>query len=394
MPTVSRYEIHRGRTNELGRTGTGTATITMIDTNGSLDPSGGGTGYDPMTPVAIALPGGGTLFTGYVSRWTYDLYPTEDYGIATIECVDALDLLAAAEMTVGDYGDLAQGIYEGNIVFDADTQVKNRIDGVLDDYGWSLGLREVFTGNVKLLRTVYAPRQSVLNVIMDAADAEFPGIANVYVQKNGKVTFHGRLARFNPTDPQYGIAIWRAGDLAAVQVDSTRAPIFGLDYDRDKDRIINSAFCTPEGIADADMDAQRFEDATSKAAYGTRSWSAENLVIESSWLTGRTGASECVNVFAKYYVQNYKDPRTRVTRVSFKTLPPGNPDAAKLDALIGGVDISDIIRLKTTHLGGGFDADFYVEGIHIVAKPAGANYLDLQCDLDVSPAAYWNTLPS
>lgn len=385
MPIISRYQVDRGRANEMDRTGAGTATITMIDTNRSLDPVGGGT-YEPLTPIAIAL-GGAPIFTGYVSRWGYEMYPNEQYGVATIDCVDGMDVLAAAEMTPGAYGDPATNLANlGNVVYDKDPQVKTRIDQVLDDTGWPTGLREVFTGNVPLQKTVYSPRQPAINAITDAADAEFPGVANFYMAKDGKATFHGRLARFNPTNPQYGITTWNVGDIANS---SGRAVIYGLDYDRDKDRIINSALATPENIADDDIEAQRVQNAASIAAYGTRSWSAENLILEGSWLTGNTAVDECRLVYATYYVTNYRDPQTRVTRLTFKNYPGATWSSAN-QALVSGIDISDRIHLLTAT---GFNAYFFVEGLHYVVEPASDSFLNVTLDVDVSPAAYWNTLP-
>src|SRR5690349_4117472 len=121
MPIINSYTIDRGRSSELARTDTGTATIKMIDTNGSLDPASGGSSYDPMTPIAIAL-GGAPIFTGHVARWSYDLYPNMRYGIATIECVDALDILAATEMTSNSvWGN--SNTANNNIWFEAHDQV-------------------------------------------------------------------------------------------------------------------------------------------------------------------------------------------------------------------------------------------------------------------------------
>lgn len=370
----------------MDQTGTGTASITMIDTNGSLDPAGGGTGYDPMTPIAIAL-GGAPIFTGHVSRWGYKKYPTMTYGVATIECVDGMDVLANAEMTPGVFGDPAPLANLGNVYFVQADQVKARIDKVLDQAGWPTGNREVFTGNVRLQKKVYAPGAPALNAITDAAEAEFPTVANFYMQKDGKATFHGRLARFNPTNPQYGIATWNVGDVANQ---SGRAVIYDLDYDRDKDRIINSALATPQGIADADIEAQRVTNAASIATYGTRSWSAENLCILSSWLTGKTAVAECKDVFATYHVTNMNQPATRVNRVTFKSFP-GAPWSAANQALVSGIDISDRVHLLTSN---GFNGYHFVEGLHYVVEPASDSFLNVTLDVDLSPAAYWNTLPS
>ncbi len=400
MAIVSHYEIHRGRTSELERTDTGTATITMIDTTGALDPSGGSTDFDPMKPVAIALRNpvtgvSSTIFRGHVARWSYDMYPNEKYAIVTVDCVDGMDILAHTEITpslvgaTAAFGDAITSKQVGNIVYLEDDQVAHRINQVLNECGWPAGEREVFSGNVKLQEAVYAPRSPALTVITDAADAEFPGVANFLISRDGKAVFHGRLARFQPDSAQYHIAKWRAGDMANVAADSSRAVIFALDYDRDKDKIINSSLATPKGIADKDIETLTYEDPSSIAAYGTRSWSAENLLTKQDYL-GASTSKDATQKFAWHYTDNYATPRTRVNRITFKTVPTSSTYAARVWAVMCGVDISDIIRLKTTHLAGGFDEDFFVEGIHYSVDPLNDQYLAVQLDLDVSPRSHYN----
>lgn len=408
MPIVSRYEISRGRTSELDRTGAGRATITMIDTNGSLDPSGSSTDYDPMTPVAIGLENpvngtAGTIFRGHVSRWSYDLYPTERYGIATIECVDGLEVLAATEMHPSPVGGTASFggalggalvMHEGNIVFPAADQVKHRIDLILDQTGWPAGLREVFTGNVPLKKTVYAPRTQVLTAIDDACDAEMPHVANRYISRDGKFVFHGRQPRFRPEVAEFHIAIWRAGDLSSVNADSTRALISGLVYDRDKDRVINSAQSSPEGIEDTDLPGQQVENVASIAAYGIRSWSADNLLTDGGYLTGNNDLDE-TKAFAQYFVDNYSQPQTQVRQIRFTSLQDDtSPYADRIWRILCNVDISDVIRLETVHHGGagGFsEEDYFVEGIRYVVQPLNDEFLDVELILDVSPRSYYLT---
>lgn len=406
MPIVQRYTVDRGRQSEMDKTAVGTATIEMFDTNHSLDPASGSTSYDPMTPVAIALENPVThasspIFRGHVARWGYKLYPTEAYGTATIECVDGMDVLNAAEMEPlsGGTGFGYPASFEslGNVYFVMADQVKHRIDKVLDQAGIAAGNREVFTGNVVLQEgTVYAPRTPAINAITDAADAEFPGgVSNFFVQKDGKYTFHGRLARFNPTDAQYHITTWKAGDLAAFGADASTAVITDLEYDRDKDRIINSALVLPDAKdldISADIPGQRVEDSGSIAAYGTRSWSAENLEILSSWLTGNNAMDECRDVFATYYTSNYASPQTWVRKLQFKTVMPSVAYAGPTWALMCGVDISDRILLTAGQFVGEY---YFVEGVHYTVEPGhGTDYLWVTLELDVSPAAYWTTLPS
>jgi hypothetical protein len=278
-----------------------------------------------------------------------------------------------------------ESFYDGNVVFWEDLQVAHRINQVLDQVGWPVGLREVFSGNVSLKRTVYAPRQPALNAITDAADAEFPGVAKFYIQKDGRATFHGRLARFNPLDAQYHISRWKVGDMAAVAADSSYAVITALEYDRDKDRIINSALATPEGIADADIAGQYISDASSISAYGTRSWSAENLLTDEGYINGYDDLQETY-AFANYYVTNYATPRSRINRISFSS----RVNSLRVWNLLCGVDISDRLEVKA----GAFNNEFYfVEGLHYTVEPMSATALDVTLELDVTPASYYFEQP-
>jgi hypothetical protein len=409
---VSEYTIDRGRTYELDKTGTGTATITLIDRHGYFDPSNtGGPFYgqlDPMKQVAIGLHNPvtdtwSTIFRGFTSRWEYDMYPTENYATVSIECVDGMDVLAAAEMFQGfegiglAWGDDVPAVNLPNVVFKADDQgaaVKVRIDKVLDQANWPGGLREIFTGNIKIKKAVYEPRSTVLRVIQDAADAEFPGVSNFYFQKDGRATFHGRFARFNPTDANYHISTWKVGDLAAVTGDATRAPIFSLAYDRDKEKIINHAVATPEGVPDDEILLCFDLDEDSINTYGYRSISFENLLTDGGHATGFDDVNEC-SLYAIYYINNYATPKTRVNTVTFKTsVGPDMSFSDRLWRVVCGVDISDRIDLVTTHHGGGgFNEHFYVEGVHYTAKPLSDEYLDVECTLDLSPASHYDNNP-
>jgi hypothetical protein len=407
--TVAGYSIDRGRTYELDKSGTGTALVTIIDRNASFDPTNSGGPFagnlNPMKQAAIGLknPVTGawsTIFRGFVSRWSYDLYQTEDYNTIALELVDGMDLLANAEMLPGqgftlEWGDFAFNEIgqDGDIWFYPKDQVSYLITQVLDQAGWPIGMREVFSGNVKVQESVYSYRTPALQVIQDAADAEFPGVANFYFQRNGYATFHGRLARFKPADVQYGITTWKAGDIAAVTADPTRALIFDLEFDRDKEKIINSALSTPKGIPDAGVEDQRYENAASINTNGTRSISFDNLLTAGGYL-GDTTAKQETKKYGKYYVDNYKDPRTRVNTITFKRVGPSDQYATRLWALMCGVDISDIIDLQTTHAGGGgFNEQFYVEGVHYTATPLSADYLDVELILDVSPKSYYDVSP-
>ena len=402
---VSSYSIDRGRSYELDKTGAGTATVTLIDVTGELDPTAGNYPFEPMTPAAIALRNpvtstDHTIFRGFVSRLDYDLYQNEDYATVTVDMVDGMDMLSAIEMipnvnmAFGTFGDIIVGPGIGeDVTFFEDDQVGHRINDVLDSAGWPVGLREVFSGNVKVQEQVYSRRSQALTVIEDAADAEFPGVANFYFAKDGKATFHGRLARFHPQDANYHISTWKCGDMAAVAADSTRAIIFELGFDRDKDKVINSVLAVPKGATEAQVTGQWVNNAASIADFGVRSISFEDLLTGEGYIGGTTALQE-THKFAEYYVDNMAQPKTRVNKITFKRVGPADTWGAREWALMCGVDISDRIDLRTTHMGGGgFDEMFYVEGLHYSAKPLSDQFVDVELTLDVSPASYYDFNP-
>ncbi len=395
---VNGWEIRYGRSYELDKNEPGSATVTIIDLTGECDPTSSGFLFNPGTPMAIALYNPITQtqhprFKGHVASCSYDLYQTEEYAVCTVELVDGLDRLAKMEMTqdAGFGSVFTAEANEGDVWFDVDTQVADRINSVLDSCEWPSGAREIFSGNVALKDVSYAYRTSALTAILDAVDAEFPGVANFYIQhagaNAGKATFHGRLARFKPLDVQYHITTWDCGD----EDSGADALIFSLTYDVDTSRIINDATATPKDIVDSDIAGQTTTDPSSIAQYGRRTESWADLLTDEDHFDGADDLDATLRI-ASYYVSNYAEPRTRVNTVTFKGINDGSQFAAGTWALMCGVDISDRIALTTTHFGGvgGFLEHFYVEGVRIRKGP---HELDVEVELDLSPTAYYQTNP-
>jgi hypothetical protein len=400
---VDGWTIDRGRNYELDKTSTGTATITTVDTTGTLDPTNSSGPFygklDPMNQAGIALQNPVThawspLFRGFTSGLSYDLDITKKVLRGKIDLVDALDILSRAEMVPGQVRTTPPNGSEGDIYYAAQP-VNDRLRALLADGQWNPGLTEIYTGNVNTQQVGYPPRSTILAGIDDAADSEFPGVANRFISKHGYVVFHGRKARFNPTDPQYGIGHWYAGDTTAVNGNPTTiAPIASLEFARDGEHLYNAVLSTPQNIKAADIAGQLVTDATSIGQYGMRSLSFENLLTLSGKDDG-LDANQETKLFATYYVDNYKDPRTRINSVTFKPKPVGDIGAAPLWALMCGVELGDLITITTTHPGGGgFDEDFFVEGIHYTADyQLPPPLTNVELTLDLSPRAYYDTDP-
>lgn len=411
---VKSFTIDRGRENETARTGTGVATVELVDLAGDFDPTntsgafyGRLTTGEPMGPLVQAkielqnpvTAVWWTMFRGFISRINWVPYQDEQHANVTLELVDALALLAAAEMPVdGSFGD---DFLDGSIVFDEDATldaVETRLNNVLDQFGWSATLRKFATGNVGLQQTKYAPRTTVLQVIHDACDAEFPDIANFYVGKRsaGYLVFHGRFYRFHPADVQYDLEFWDVGDDTAAFADPTNIVRISppLVASLDDTTLYNSAYATPNDptglLTDADFAANYVTDTVSAGKIGLRTWSAENLLTLGG--LGTTGLEE-TKLMADYVRDNYFRPRVRVGQVTIKSRDHTSVFGPATWQLLTEIDISDVVHLTTTHNGGGgFDQDFYVEGLHYTArKGGGVPYVELT--LDLSPRGYYDANP-
>ena len=409
---VQSWSIDRGRQNEMGRTDTGTAQVELVDRTGDFDPTNTGGAYYGLAPMVQAkielqnqdTDAWSTLFRGFISSVQWTPYRSLEHANVTLDLVDAFALLAAAEMAPN--GDFGNSVESGDISFAEDLDldaVQTRINLVLDQYGWPSALREIFTGNVGLWETIYAPRSTVLAVIQDAADAEFPEVANVYISgprgevaeaPPGSVTFHGRLARFHPATVDYNIRTWQLGDDAAAAADPADVVRVSppLVASIDDTFLYTSALATDKNIVDADIAGQYVTDPTAAAAKGLRTWSAESL-LTAAGDSGRTAVQE-TKLYADYVRDNFATPRVRVGQLTVKSRPASSAGGPPAWAMLCGIDISDIVHLTTTHGGGGgFDTDFYVEGIHYQARPGGViPYVELT--LDVSPKGYYDAEPA
>lgn len=412
---VAGLDIHRGRQTEFMRTDTGTATVYLNDTTGLFDPANVGSPYfglldgrqimlqiwNPVTATWVPQ------FRGHLNDYGYDLSPATGVDgkplVANIQvdCVDIFDYLGGYQVQPGIDGTTPPAGSE-RIVFYEDTvgTVDDRIIECLTDAGIDYAtMAVVFSGNVRPQETKYDAGEAMLTVLRDACDAEFPGIANMYVDKKGRFVFHGRRARFDPegviTDGSIPTSTWdfhrwKAGDGTAILADADRAQMRVLSFSRARSDIVNSAIAYPRGILDADMAGQVYEDAASITAYGKHSMSPMgDLIIGEGVTTGNTKEQECL-LFATFFVENYKEPRTRIKTLTTKAIRPDDDRADKTWALLCGADISDIINVDVGYPGGvGIEgSDFYIEGVTQRIRPLNETHDYVEQDLDVSPAEW------
>jgi hypothetical protein len=254
--------------------------------------------------------------------------------------------------------------------------------------------------------------------VQEAADAEWPGIGNVFTDRLGRLVFHGREAKWDPAtiateagDDAWDWHHWYAGDGHEVSVAvGPMAQIRQFAYNLGRSKIINYAVASPiykqvtGGGAppdDTDLASQVVKDDTSIEKYGIKTWSKQDLLTMSGIPSTSSTALQETKRFAQYYVDNYAQPHRRITQLGFRTLPPSDSRAPDLWDLLCKVDIADQIDVTVNAPGGGlFLAEpFFIEGIHetvegrlrVGAVGAAESYDNVTLTLDVSPKAYFDT---
>ena len=414
---VREWTIDRGRPTEFDKTDTGTATARIVDREGLFDPTNGSSPYVgkilPGKQAAIALQNPisetwHTLFRGFIESWRYQLDQTRQYMELELQLVDGFAILARALLEVGEDGalPLPAEIADGNVGYGETLgTVKDRIDGILSDVDWPVALRDVFTGNVRVGPKAYGPGTSALDAIWDAVDGEFPGVANCWMSSEGIFVFRGRQARFRPEVAEYQINERTVGDPSVTLLDPDVVPLSELEWVNGYDNLYNAASATPQGVgtgsswrqldpAQDDVAGQYVKDQTSIDAHGLHSITFDQLQTLEGIATSSSSLVE-TKKFATYYVENYADPGVgRISRMVFKTRRPGNLNGTALWLHMCNVEISDLLTLQTEHPGGGgFNDQFYVEGIHYTCRPGPPEYPILELSLDVSPRAHYTTNP-
>jgi hypothetical protein len=390
------FDCETGRQSELDVTETGTARVYFHDRDGTLndrDLVGLQIMLQLYNPVTAAWH---PRWRGHIDDISYDVNPSVA-GLANVEvsCVGIFDYLGGVNMLPG-FGDAVPSGAEA-VVFYEDENVDDRIIALLTDAGIDSSMRVIFTGNVSVNETLYDYDDVILQAIRDAADAEFPGIANVYEDRFGRVAFHGRFARFDPEGVEAAGANWNFTRWeAATRADVTSgvAQIREFAYNRPRSRIINSYLAWPiadetgVAFARADIEALIRTDPTSITAYGYRGGhDAPGLIIKENVNNSNTGAEEC-GLFGDFYVANYASPLENIQRITLKSLAPSDTRATATWAAIVGMDISDAIQVTVD------DADFedvpyFIDGLSVSCRVLNPSYDMVEVTPNLTPAAYY-----
>lgn len=407
------FDIQRGRQSELDVTDTGRARVYFRDRNNTVNDVsliGCQIVLQTYNPVAAEwVP----QFRGHIDNIRYDVSPSGVKSDVQFECVDIFDYLANVRFQEGlagfmnpYFGHPTPGLNFGGGVFYEDDEVDGRLTTLATDAGLAATMYVFFSGNVWVNETNYDASDNVLSAMRDACDAEFPGIANLYVDRRGgtdgtggRVAFHGRFARFDPegtaasaSPGAWDFTRWTAATGADVSALSA-AQIRGFAFSYPRARIINSYVAWPRDDHKGKTFDQRLvkdlekRDATSISTYGYRGRTAPDLIIKRHKTNGNTGADEC-ELFGEFYVANYSTPRRNVETVTFKSLRPEDTRATATWETMLNMDISDILNLTVAEAEVS-NEDYYVEGLSTEVRVLNPEFDMVTVTPNLSPYAYY-----
>jgi hypothetical protein len=340
---------------------------------------------------------------GHIDDVAHDLVPVAAPDMplsdAQIICTGIFDYLGGCKMLPGVFGNFADQL-SADTVFYENGRFDDRCIKLLDDALIDVDMRVTFTGNVYVNETQYDVDDVILQALRDACDAEFPGVANVYEDRFGRVAIHGRHARFDPEGTAAGGANWDFNRwYAATREDVTgdNAQIREFGYNRPRSRIINSYVAWPRedeaGVPiDRDIIATLLRtDPTSIGIYGYRGDDAPDLILQREYAASgdRTGTELC-GLFGDFYIANYAAVRKAIQRVTLKALRADDPRAAATWDTMCRMDISDGMNL-TVDEAGLADTPFFIDGVSVECRVLNPDHDMVTVTPNLTPASYYDT---
>ncbi len=416
---VSGYDTHTGRQTLISQTETGTATVYVYDREGLFDDRNGSSPFQgKLSGRQIMLqlynPVDATWepqFRGLIDDYRYTIdgsaVGADGNPVNTtieIDCVDMFDYLNGYGLTPGLDGVTPPAGSEDSVYYPANgisDTVSDRILEILTDANIDPTMSILATGNVKVIATLYNADESALTALRDAADAEMPFIANIYINRSGLFCFRGRYSRFNPdqvaAEPlsNWDFTRWKVGDGKAIHTDPTRAQMRLLSYTRDRADLINAAMCYPQGTPATAIPDQVYGNTASIAAYGKHAANPLTDLITDIYVGPGTispddGKTQCF-MYAELLVKNKKDPRLCPTELQVKAINPSDFRASATWDILTRSDISHIVNIAAGYaggtglIGGATQDDYYIEGRSLVVRPANTQYDYVELNLEVTP---------
>jgi hypothetical protein len=295
-PNVRQISIKRGRNIMRDTYEAGSATIRVIDPDGSWNPQNVNSIYYPFLTPLRKLRVSGTvggvgyfLFSGYTTEYKYTYPQGQEIGYVDIVCSDAFRLMQQAGITTVATTPAGQ-------------DTGTRIGKILDQVSWPTSMRTIDTGNTTCIADPATSRTA-----LDALkNAEFSEQGAFYINSEGTAIFLNRnnvIAKYGETPIEFN--------------QTTGIPYSNLTFAFDDKLIINSAGMTRVGGTQ-----QVSEDSASIAKYFPHQINESNLVAQTD--------ADTLNI-AKIYVATRKETTIRIDAMTVDLLDTDVPTATMLD---------------------------------------------------------------
>lgn len=277
----------RGRNIIQDNYESGTATIRVVDPNGDWNPQNTSSPYygllQPLRKIqASAIYGATTygLFGGYITEYRYT-YPTgQETGYVTFICYDAFRLMYNSNVTTVTGGTAGQ-------------TTAQRVQSILTMIAWPAAFTSIGTGAT----TCVVDPGTTRTVLEAIQTAEFTEQGAFYIDENGVATFKGRQFVYDAQAASPTVFNQTGGISYA-----------GITFALDDKTIVNKATVTRIGGT-----AQTYSDATSIAAYFTRSITATDMLMQ----TDPVALS-----LATAYVDSRKETSIRIETITLDLMTP------------------------------------------------------------------------
>ena len=295
-PNVRQITIRRGRNIMRDTYEAGSATVRVIDPDGSFNPQNVNSPYfgflTPLRKLRVSATVGGVayfLFSGYTTDYKYTYPQGQEIGYVDIICSDAFRLMQQAGITTVASATAGQ-------------DTGTRIGKILDQVQWPTSMRQIDTGNTTCIADPATSRTA-----LDALkNAEFSEQGAFFIDHEGTAVF---LNRTN--------VIKKAGQTPIEFNQTTGIPYSNLTFAFDDKLIINSAGMTRVGGVQ-----QVSEDSASIAKYFPHQLNENNLIAQTD--------ADTLNI-AKIYVATRKETTIRIDAMTVDLLDPDVPTATMLD---------------------------------------------------------------
>lgn len=294
-PDVRQISIRRGRNIMRDQYEAGTATVRVLDPDGSWNPQNVNSIYYPfLTPLRklrVSASFEGTsyyLYSGYTTEYKYTYPQGQEIGYVDIICNDAFRLMQQAAITT--VADATAGQDTGT-----------RVGKILDQVSFPTSMRTIDTGNTTCVADP-ATSRTTLDALLNAAYSEQGAF---FINSSGTAVFKNRT---NTITSASG---------TPIEFDQTgEIPYKNLVFAFDDKLIINSASITRVGGS-----AQLAENAASIIKYFSHQSNETNLIAETD--------ADALNI-ARIYVATRAETTIRIDAMTVDLLDAAVPTGTML----------------------------------------------------------------